>query len=831
MISSITVAFLLALAGPADRLELPADGADDVGTFPDLLWSASAWGGVDEVSRYRVQIATDASFADVVVEDAVEIARYVPYDHPLEPGDFYYWRVQCIDESGAAGSWSETNGFSIADFDQWTVNVYAGDSVAAVRSKFAQARNNAPSTVRLMEDVSWASDDEEILNLVGYNNVRFDGNGKTITITNPANQLFEVLNSENMLFEDFSVDYNPLPYVLCEVTDVAGDALTVVTVSNAANPCLELNHPLMVGAQKTHMRLLDRNNPGTIKYGGSTYILDGNQVYDHSVTNSGTISHVIDISGSNDPIETGDYMLRVARGNARNILRSATSERITLNNVTAYASPSQFASCIDGSQFLVLNCSVARKEGRYSSVTADSIYVRRNVIGPWVENCRFEANGDDCLNFHSLGAEIISKVSDNTLEMSVARTLDLCEIGDEVVIWDPRPGTGAAITTMLTAKDVSALTMTFADDVGAINFGDANGFDTVVYTVDRPNSRFCVKDNYIKNNARFGLLVSSRDGVVSGNTFDGCASSAIRIGNTPDEGLCADNVLIQSNTMVQCGYVDDFFDVDGGVVTMNSYAAGWGDSPQQFHQDIFFLNNWIEAWENCAFNLKGAGNVLLDGNVIYDGGLSEFSTLSTDNDLFRLGNLTRVTLTNTVVSERRTYDSDVQDLGDLVEASLDMAFSSTLPDGNSDNLLINGSFDFNLNGWTVTGLHAHNADISVDYASGSMELTQSDDIARMAYQYVDGIEAGADYELTGSIKLPADLTGSGTGAKLVLKFFNGSTFLGFERDDLLSDETEWTEQTIRFTAPAGTTRAKVEAYLHTNSGTVYFDDLKLRKIY
>ena len=971
---------LFALTGQADSLESPADAAINVGVYPDLLWSESAWGGIGEAAYYQVQIAADSNFAAVVAADTVEIARYVPCDHPLECGETYYWRVRCQDSSFAAGSWSEVRNFTVVDYDNYVVEIDAADDNDAVLAAFADAKAHAPATVRLVEDVTWASTNMDVVYLSWYKNIRFDGAGHSITVTNPANRLFQVLNSENCLFENFSVDYNPLPYVLCEVTglDTVNDRLTMVTISNAANPCLELNHPLMVDAPKTHMRLVDKNNPGAVMPGATTYILDGKQWYLNSYTNSGTVYHVIQLDGNDytaDQFLVGDYMLRVARGDALNTIRSAVSERICVNNVTAYASPSQFVSSIDGSEFMVLNCNVTLKDGRYSSITADSVYVRRNEIGPWVQNCSFVGNGDDCMNFHSLGASIASKVSSNVLEMTALRTLTLCDIGDEVVIWDPRPGTNPAIYTTVTDKDTEALTMTFADDVGTINFGDANGFDSVVYTIDKANKRFYVKDNYVKNNARFGLLVSSQGGAAVGNVFESCGSSAIRIGNTPDEGLCTTDFLVQSNRMVGCGYVNGFFEIDGGVVTMNSYAAGWADSPHQFHLGVQLVGNRIEQWNQCAFNLKGAGDVLLDNNVITDGGLTNFIALSTTNDLFRFGNLTGVTLKNTAVSDSRSYDQDLCDLGNLLSTDLNTSFNSSLPEegpgnllnegsfedsGNGwilnsasvvnsnavegascmelagdvttkseyviasgcttytlsgwikadnvtsssqgvrfdireyrrdgggatrinsvawqtgtfgwtrfeltfttrpdtgkiqvycvtlgltdgtawfddmqltrgePNLLVNGSFDHDLSGWSAASQFSWNGALSQDNSSGCLQVTETSDTACMAYQYIDDIEAGADYVLTGSIKIPEDLTGSGTGAKLVLKFYNGSEYLGFHRGGLYTSAMDWTDDTVTtYTAPATATRAKVEAYLHTNSGTVYYDCLKLRKV-
>ena len=645
------VALFLAVSGLPDGLELPVDGATDISIYPDFLWSGAP------VADYQIEIAEDKNFQRIVVAGETEIARYVPAASPLTAGVEYFWRVR-----SAGGVWSFARSFTVADFYRRVFEISSTNSVEDARRIFAEANAGAPATVRLTGDVRWGTDDAEIFPLNGYANVLFDGNGKHITVTNPANRLFHVQNSTNLIFSNFSVDYDPLPYVLCEVTGLNAvlNQLIVRTVSNAANPCLEINNPKMLAAERQHMRLLDKNNPGAPAYGAETYIHQGSrQEYSHSYLSNNILFHVIQLKSnkySTDDFAVGDLMLRVARGGSMNTLRVALSRNICVDRVTVFSSPSQFVSCIDGSGFIVINCTNELKEGRYCSVTADSVYVRRNEIGPWVENCRFVANGDDCMNFHSVGAPVISKINDHVLTLTNRASANRMSLGDEVAIWNPEQGVVAPVYTTVTSCNPSTRQVGFADPVGAIHE------NTVVVNLTKNNRRFYVKNNIIQNNARIGVLLSSQDGVISGNTFERCPSSAVYIGNDPLEGLIAKNILISGNVIKACGYTGTFFSRHDAAITMNAYAANWTEINQRFHSNIRIENNRIESWESGVVKAKGSVNVSVSGTEISAGGMTGFRGTAT-NDIFIVGNCDHISFAGTSISDSRSYDLFLRDEG------------------------------------------------------------------------------------------------------------------------------------------------------------------------
>ncbi|NBB93065.1 MAG: hypothetical protein GVY32_07855 [Gammaproteobacteria bacterium] len=95
-------------APPAAVASSPAGGASDVPVRPTLTWSPVA-----DASEYLVEIATDASFNNIVDSANVASATYQPAT-PLAPSTTYYWRVQALNPCGSAAT-SETVSFTTAN--------------------------------------------------------------------------------------------------------------------------------------------------------------------------------------------------------------------------------------------------------------------------------------------------------------------------------------------------------------------------------------------------------------------------------------------------------------------------------------------------------------------------------------------------------------------------------------------------------------------------------------------------------------------------------------------------------------------------------------------
>jgi serine protease AprX len=116
-------------SGPS--LNAPGDGATDLTLTPTFDWDA-----LPDVTDYRIQVATDAGFSNLVHDEVVEDTSFVVEDE-LDTGTEYFWRVSGINLCGD-GEWSDVFSFTtrlepVADFSATSFEflVEEGDSDSA----------------------------------------------------------------------------------------------------------------------------------------------------------------------------------------------------------------------------------------------------------------------------------------------------------------------------------------------------------------------------------------------------------------------------------------------------------------------------------------------------------------------------------------------------------------------------------------------------------------------------------------------------------------------------------------------------------------------------
>ncbi len=101
-----TLDFPLSVGGlysPPDP-QHPLDQADELGLQPQFSWQAQA-----SASQYNFQLAVEADFNQLVIDEIVTLAEFTP-DTELASGTHYYWRVRGHDFCGDSG-WSDAQQF------------------------------------------------------------------------------------------------------------------------------------------------------------------------------------------------------------------------------------------------------------------------------------------------------------------------------------------------------------------------------------------------------------------------------------------------------------------------------------------------------------------------------------------------------------------------------------------------------------------------------------------------------------------------------------------------------------------------------------------------
>jgi subtilisin-like proprotein convertase family protein len=136
-----------AAAPPAATLIAPADGAVDLALLPQFSWTPLAG-----ATGYRLEVATDAQFDDVVIDQSVAVASFTPAS-ALAAGTAYWWRVTAENACGD-GAVSASFSFTTSDLLCSTPNLAIPDNnPTGVTDVLAVADSGTVQALRLAVDL------------------------------------------------------------------------------------------------------------------------------------------------------------------------------------------------------------------------------------------------------------------------------------------------------------------------------------------------------------------------------------------------------------------------------------------------------------------------------------------------------------------------------------------------------------------------------------------------------------------------------------------------------------------------------------------------------
>ena len=96
---------------PLPTLASPSNGATNVSITPTFGWSGPNCDPRYSVTSYRLQVATDASFLSIVVDQSGIGGTLYTLGVPLSANTIYYWRVKAMN-SQASSDWSAYRNFT-----------------------------------------------------------------------------------------------------------------------------------------------------------------------------------------------------------------------------------------------------------------------------------------------------------------------------------------------------------------------------------------------------------------------------------------------------------------------------------------------------------------------------------------------------------------------------------------------------------------------------------------------------------------------------------------------------------------------------------------------
>jgi hypothetical protein len=382
--------------------------------------------------------------------------------------------------------------------------------------------------------------------------------------------------------------------------------------------------------------LKDQEHPGRLKadcpqhFYYSAILALGSNLFHVALADTNQISN----------FEPGDAF--VINGRSAGIGYYFNSDNITFDHLTIYACPSALFLGAETSRLNILNCRAELKGNRLITAGADGVHCQAARIGPWVENCDFEGLSDDGLNIYGLPIYVLEQVSPTQLTVYARAPI---QSGDQLVFFNPNEG---RIILETTVASFSGSTLVLNDPLNEpLNIApsgtplDECGWKIYdhAYNLDAVGSHFVYRNNTMHDGRRYGVFIKASDGLIENNVFEGLSSTGIAVLNTPSwpEGFWAQNLVIQSNRVSECGYAGP---EPPAVIASKKLGITEMESPMTppMQKNIFLLNNKFNAVAGLALMLSGVDGLVAEGN--------EFSSGSESGPLVTVQYSENVTWTN-----------------------------------------------------------------------------------------------------------------------------------------------------------------------------------------
>lgn len=532
-----------------------------------------------------------------------------------------------------------------------------GNDLAAIQAALAQAASAGEPTEVAFHKGRYYLDPKgkggQALAINRAKNLVIDGHGAEIVLRNPQMGFLRLMQCERVIVRNFSIDYDPSPVTQGWVKAVEPEAHALVVALAPGFPSLEEAH-FQTGTHRWAV-IKDKENPRRLKRG----LPNVAPLEDWERVGERTFRVVLADWFPIERVAAGDPYVQIARNNGAAAFLAVQAASCTYSGIRILSAPAASYTALQCSAMNYLDCRTAPPEGRWHSTGADGIYTVWNRIGPWIEGCEFDANGDDGVIIKTKGANCTRKIDDKTFVLRGRPDLKglvaafPVERGDTLKVFDPMKGLllgeAKVVSQDSAVPGKGNVTQTgrkivFDRPLPGIEAGTEWG-SPIFYNDDTVGGSFVVRNNVFRNVRRWGLLCESRDGLIENNVFEGSSAQAILLinadqGHQDSDGFVSRNIVIRGNTFRDCFVqwrreMDDFSATVASVV-IGVYGRRESQSlqskvvPWQGHENLVIEGNHFFDWRNtpalrveCAKGVKVRRNEFECGARQTDAGAGE----------------------------------------------------------------------------------------------------------------------------------------------------------------------------------------------------------------
>ena len=577
-----------------------------------LLTSCRRGGSTDNSSAHTSTDSMITDRSDIMSTDPENVAQ------PSSSGTGQSGKNPSSTTSPASSNNSSTNSgsqnvtVSIKDYagagDDGDVLNYAIDNVVMMANAAQMEGKNTRYTLKL-EKKTYKLDSTLLVN--AGKNVTIDGNGATLIWTELIPAL-KVQDSTNVIFQNFNMDYNPLPFTQGVVTSVSGNTVQV-TIDEGYRT--DITNVLPKGAG--YMKLCDRSSGAPLPGSANVY-------YPENAKNIGGRNISFTMSWQDETskkVAKGDVVCLFDRGEQTITLSNCAGTQFV--GVNMYSSPGFLFNEGHGEGGTILkNCQIVpgakpsgASQNRLCSSNGDASHFGNVKKGPTFDSCRITHCNDDCINVQGFFFHVV-KTSGKTIWVTPKWDVG-AYVGDTIEGYEKTSyralGT-AKITAVERQHDASLKSVIKNAYVGVaggyqsedlvykITLDKTLGFKVGdhITSLDTIGSGVTVRNSTFGYNIGHCVVVKGHDVVVENNTCE--RSSCAAIIALADINWCESgfpvNVKIRNNRIDRCSTAGSQLNAEDG----NPGAIFIGNVPLANSKG--FLNNY-----ECK-------NILIEKNTI-----------------------------------------------------------------------------------------------------------------------------------------------------------------------------------------------------------------------
>lgn len=648
--------------GNQPALLAPIDGVTTVVGTPHFAWEPPTG-----MPNCEVEIANDIEFKQKIETDSIPaLTGWYVCDKRLGPGT-YYWRARFVDASGESSSWTLARSLTIVE-PKRTLRVtkdMTEEQAVAVINQLAADPHDVKLEFEKSRYVFNPGRDNAIITMNNARDVVVDGNGSEFISQEPSAQFWKISDSERVTVSGIRYGYDPYPasHVRVFGINLAAGTLEgeVLAGFNDAIFPREVNQMFCYALSPENPRQLHPNRPGHTYLDPQRTEKLGDHRYRFHIRDEGE-------KASLKQLEEGDQLvLPYRRWPAGIVARCSDFTFFDVENMGAEGSVFMGG----GNRDMKFLGYVSRSS--HPPLPGNAWVTGNDRRGPWIENCVFETLSDDGPNITGNLYLIDKQRGPKEFELVTGPGYQDArwQVGDRLLFWNPQTGEPLGETEIEAVRSEKLGFGRKAIITRAVPAGLSPGTNmqanTQAYNLSCQNAGFVARNNRIVNGRRFGFNVKTINAVIEKNYFEGLASSAIYIENEPSgwEGIVGRNIIIQDNTMVNCGYGADAAGLKRGNIQVNLWRIKQpgdqdNESPWMGHRNIVIRNNHLIDWESYGIAVDNIDGCRIEGNVMANKEKKDF--LRKTNIGIWVRSMTKdVKLRDNTMSDQRTFQHVLKD--------------------------------------------------------------------------------------------------------------------------------------------------------------------------